>query len=142
MGRWENRMSNVTLTEWKDIESKIAADLERRWPWLVRSSPHFERLRVEAPVLKAGAELQWSHREQCATVRISVASSACISGGMADIAEAARQIAEVRDAMLFVHGATRDVTVWRDGECPCSHCSGKGESRGRSCERCDGKGKR
>lgn len=135
-------MSNVTMTEWKEIEGKIAADLERRWPWLVRRSPYLDMLRVELPALTAGAELRWSHREQCAVVCISVMSSSCITGGVADIAEAARQIAEVRDAMLFVHGSTWDIHVWQDGECPCSHCGGKGESRGRMCERCSGKGKR
>lgn len=132
-------MSNITMTEWKETEDRIAAEVARRWPWLVRSSPHYAKLRVETPTLTAGAELDF--RGGKATVRTTTHSSACVSGGVADIAEAARQICEVRDALLFIHGQTAGVVVWQDGECPCGHCSGKGTTRGGPCGNCGGKGK-
>jgi hypothetical protein len=134
-------MSNITMTEWKETEDRIAAEVARRWPWLVRTSPHYTKLRVETPSLTAGAELDRTGRDGSCTVRIVTHSSACISGGVADIAEHARQICEVRDAMLFIHGLTAGVTVWQDGECPCSWCGGKGKSRGETCSKCAGKGK-
>jgi hypothetical protein len=153
---------NITMTEWDEMEQRIAGEVARRWPWLVRLSPHGTRLRVETPVLTAGAELQWVRHEadkvpsgvrrdadpsrtvasRKATVRTTTHSSACITGSVIDIAEAARQIAEVRDALLFIHGATAGLIVWQDGECPCGHCGGKGLSCGSPCERCGGKGKR
>ena len=133
---------NITMTEWEAFEDNLATEVRARWPWLVTVSPHYAKLRVETPVLTAGAELDWHVRDGRCTVRTAVHSSACISGGLADIAEAARQIAEVRDALLFIHGRTADLVIWSDGECPCGHCGGKGMSQGAPCGKCNGAGKR
>ena len=134
---------NITVSEWEKTRSQIALSLQARWPWLVRANwANIIEVRVESPVLTMGAELLWGHPNKCAMVRIRVDSSACLTGGIADIAEAARMIAEVRDAMLFVHGATSGLVVWQDGECPCGSCSGRGTTQGSPCDRCDGKGKR
>lgn len=131
-------MTNITTTELKALEAKLAAELARRWPWL-----HDGGLRVRTPILTAHAELTWNVAERNAmTVQIVVDSSGCISGGVLDIANAARMIGEVRDAMLFVHGETSELVVWRDGECPCGFCSGSGKSRSGMCDRCNGTGQR
>ena len=119
------------------MQKRVAADLAARWPWLCK---YPDELRVAAPILSAFARLDWGR--DCAKVEVVVDSATGVSGGIASIAEAARQIAEVRDAMLFVHGETCGLKVWSDGECPCSYCSGKGTMQGRSCERCAGKGVR
>ncbi len=128
---------NITRSEWEELEAKISAKLAARWPWL-----HDGELRVRTPLLSAHAELRCRGNAMSMSVRITVDSSGCISGGVAEIANAVRMMSEVRDAMLFVHGETDDVTVWRDGECPCSHCSSKGTTQGRACGRCNGTGKR
>lgn len=73
---------------------------------------------------------------------VAVDSSSTITGDISGMAEAARQICEVRDAMLFVYGETAGLVVWPDGECPCGFCSAKGVSQGRTCEHCKGTGKR
>lgn len=133
-------MSNITMSEWSKIEAKVAADVNARWPWLRR-----ERrgdICVESPAMAASAELRWSAAHGAAVVHVAVDRSGTITGGPADVAEAVRMLAEVRDAMLFIHGETSGLVVWRDGECPCSHCGGRGESRGRPCDNCGGKGKR
>ena len=129
-------MTNITATEWADTEAKLAAALAVRWPWL-----HDSELRVKSPIMTAHAEARWS-LERTATVRITVDSSSCILGGILEITNATRILAEVRDAMLFVHGETSDLTIWRDGECPCGYCGAKGTSRGAKCDRCKGTGKR
>lgn len=134
---------NITVSEWEKTKNSLALSLQVRWPWLVRANwANHVDLNVESPIMSASAELEWKSTDGCATVRIRVGRSACIIGGVADIAEAARMLAEVRDAMLFVHGETSGLVVWRDGECPCGTCSGRGTSQGSPCSRCDGKGKR
>lgn len=131
-------MINITMTEWEARGVALAASIAARWPWL-----HDRELRVQSPVLSAHAEIRRVDDDRRAfAVQITVDASGCISGGALDIANAARMIAEVRDAMLFVHGETAGLVVWSDGECPCSSCSGKGTSRGGMCERCAGKGVR
>ena len=127
---------DITRNEWEELEAKVSTRLAVRWPWLYDGG-----LRVQTPLLSAHAELRLSNA-QAMVVRITVDSSGCISGGVAEIANAVRMMSEVRDAMLFVHGETDGVTVWRDGECPCSHCSSKGTTQGRACGRCNGTGKR
>lgn len=136
-------MPNITITEWADVESRIAEALAERWPWLHRRTLSVT-LSVEAPVMTVSAELAWNWAgdDASAKVRIRVDSSACTTGGLLEIAETARQVAEVRDAMLYVYGETSSITVWRDGECPCGYCGGRGVTQGRTCERCGGKGKR
>lgn len=131
-------MTDITMTEWRAREAEIASGLKVRWPWLATHGG----LTVETPALAATAELRTRSADMSATVRVCVDKSCGISGGVADIAEAARQIAEVRDAMLYVHGETSDLVIWQDGECPCSHCSGRGSNRSGPCGRCGGKGKR
>jgi hypothetical protein len=132
-------LRNITTTEWEAKRDVLAQALATQWP-----RAHDGKLRVQTPVLSAHADLRLDPSSDCRAfvVEITVDSSGCISGGALDIANAARMICEVRDAMLFLHGETADLLVWDDGECPCSHCSGKGASRGRTCERCDGEGKR
>ena len=133
---------NITSTEWEETKGKLAAALIARWPWLYRANCDIDHgLSVESPLMSASAEPK-KFAEGCATVRIRVDRSACIMGGVADIAEAARMLAEVRDCMLFIHGETSNLVVWQDGECPCGSCSGRGTSQGRPCDRCGGKGKR
>lgn len=133
------RTTNITTTEWSAKMDALSKAIAARWPGV-----HDGKLRVQTPILAAHADLRIDPSSDCRafTVEITVDSSGCISGGALDIANAARMICEVRDAMLFVHGETADLLVWDDGECPCSHCSGKGTSRGGACDRCRGKGKR
>ena len=129
---------NITMTEWEAKSEVLAAKLEARWPWL-----HAGHLFVQTPLLSAHAEIRSVHDDRKAyTIQITVDSSACVIGGALDIANAARMFAEIRDAMLFVHGETSDLTVWVDGECPCGYCSSRGTTQGRRCEKCDGAGKR
>lgn len=131
-------MTNITTTEWKALDAKLAAELARRWPWL-----HDGALRAKTPILTAHAELRWARDiGEGRAVQIFVDSSGCISGGALDIANAARMIGEVRDAMLFIHGETSGLVVWRDGECPCGFCGTRGTSCGVVCDRCKGTGKR
>lgn len=134
-------MQNVTLTAWTEIEAKIATGLASRWPWLLRDSQYHARLSVETPAMSASAELHWDHREGSAQVVVRVQSSECCTGDLLDIAEHARQICEVRDAMSYIHGVTSHLVVWPDGLCPCAYCSAKGESRGTKCGWCHGSGK-
>lgn len=133
---------DITHSEWEELAAKISAKLAARWPWL-----HDKELRVQTPLLSAHAELRLaelrlSSSSYSMSVHITVDSSGCISGGVAEIANAVRMMSEVRDAMLFVHGETDGIVVWRDGECPCSHCSNRGTTQGRACDRCKGTGKR
>jgi hypothetical protein len=134
-------MPNMTMTEWTEVEATVAAGLQARWPWLMRLSAYQPKLRVETAAMAATAELDWDYRDGSATCVVRIGSSGCCTGGVIDIAEHARQICEVRDAMLYVHGATAGIVVWRDGECPCRYCGGKGTSQGRMCEKCNGSGK-
>lgn len=46
------------------------------------------------------------------------------------------------DAVEDLFSEVAGIKVWLDGECPCSWCSGKGNSRGDPCEKCSGKGVR
>ena len=69
-------------------------------------------------------------------------TQAFVTGGVVEIANAVRMMGDVRDAMRFVHGETSGVVVWRDGDCPCSYCSSRGTTQGRTCERCNGVGRR
>ena len=129
---------NITMTEWETRGAALATSLAARWPWL-----HDGALRVKSPLLSAHAELRRSDEGRAAfQVRITVDSSGCITGDALDIANAARMIAEVRDAMLFVYGETAGVVVWVDGECPCGSCSARGRTNHGECERCKGTGKR
>lgn len=133
-------MTDITMTEWKAQAATIESDVQRRWPWLYKPWSH-GGLRIESPLASASLDLRpddsFSMRPE-----MTISSSSCLTGGPADIAEAVRILSEVRDVMLYVHGMTRTTRVWKDGECPCSYCGGRGVSQGRDCRRCGGKGKR
>lgn len=120
------------------LRQQITESAAQRWPWLV-STTIANRLEIRSDMLTMVVDLEW--QRDSGRVRVNVASSTCISGDVADAAEASRQVAEVVTAALFVHGQVSGLTVWQDGECPCSYCSGRGTSQGRTCERCSGKGK-
>ena len=128
---------DITEKEWDELETKLSMKIAARWPWL-----HDGKLRVKTPVLSAHAELRLLRDARSRMAQIVVDSSGCVSGGVAEIANTIRMMEEVRDAMLFVHGETIGVVVWRDGDCPCSYCSSRGMTQGRKCERCEGTGKR
>lgn len=132
---------NITMTEWKAREAEIALEVTRRWPWLMKPYKDDSAVRIAADALTATLELEFAERDHFLP-RVVIGSSRTCSGTIADVCEFARQVAEVRDAMLLVHGLVSGVVVWPDGECPCSHCGGRGTSQGAPCKRCEGKGKR
>lgn len=131
-----------TMTEWLAREAEIAQEVTRRWPWLMR--PYKDgsaAVRISTEALTATLELSFSEHDHLRPQPVIVSSRTCC-GGVADVCEFARQVAEVRDAMLFVHGLVSGVMVYPDGKCPCSHCAGRGTTWGAPCSHCEGKGKR
>lgn len=131
-------MPNITMREWHEREAVIAAGLAARWPWLHRGG-----LRIESPVMSASADLEsTTSKHDSLSVAVRTDRSSTIMGGPADVANAVRMLAEVRDAMLFIHGETTDLVIWQDGECPCGHCGARGTTSGAPCSRCQGTGKR
>ena len=133
-------MPNITMTQWESTQAVLAAEVARRWPWLHKPYTS-ERIRVECPAMSAAVYLRSAEREGALRVRVSVVSSGGCGDGPAEVAEFVRQVSEVRDAMLFLHGRTLGLTIWRNGECPCSLCNGNGKSRGQMCSTCAGTGK-
>lgn len=134
-------MPNITMTEWQERQAQLSAEVKRRWPWLHKPWSRAESsIRVECHALSASAELRMSGG--CFAVDVRVGGSSTCSGNAADVAEFSRQVSEVRDVMLYLHGETRDLVIWADGDCPCGSCGGRGADRGQPCRRCDGKGKR
>lgn len=134
-------MRNITMTEWRQEVAQVLSEAQSRVPWLQPRARSFSAVTLENNVMSCSLTLTSVDGEfMIADVR-SGASSTC-SGGPAEVAEFARQVCEMRDAMLFIHGLVRDVRVWRDGSCPCGRCGGRGTDRGQPCDKCGGKGVR
>lgn len=129
--------TNITRSEWKETEARIVQGLAVRWPWA-----HSGGLRVGNAIVTARARLEHHHREDWSTVNIKTDQCGTVMGGLAEVVEAARLFAEVRDAMSYLHSETSHLRVWDDGSCPCGYCGSRGVSHGRPCERCGGTGKR
>ena len=118
-------MGNITLTEWKE---------------LVSGDDLFE---LKINEISSSIELVPSYGDGLFLVpKWKTGSSLTLDR---DPTVALMQALDIVDTLRAVGKTWRKVRhymVWPDGDCPCDHCRGRGETLSVLCSKCSGKGKR
>lgn len=132
-------MRNITFDEWKTEIGKVAEQIRLRWPWLRVESDHQE-LSVRVESCSGGVCLRGvtggGERHMVPHAMLLVSSTLA-----SDTRVARSQVLDattVCDALDVATALLDRFQVWLPGRCPCDSCSGRGESRGRKCDDCNG----
>lgn len=137
--------TNITLTEWAELVEEFAMKLTRIDPLL-----YISRSKHSLSAESAGVTVRVGIRAQIegyyAPEVVLGGSSALpinLAGALAMMESNRATISAVQRVQVWLDRRLRwPEAVHNDGECPCDHCSGRGNHHGVACANCDGKGVR
>ena len=137
-------MNDLTKDQWSALVVELAEQASHRWPGVsieVRGTHIMAGIRG---ILTGDLRLEMGSDGEHLVPHVSIGSTTAYPSSLV-AAQSHHQDAQLVLSVLFgIARQVHDIRVFSNGQCPCSHCGGRGTvapNSGTPCTNCDGTGK-